>query len=115
MSFDELSSKRIEKEMKTFIEKHRPPVEIRNEFDIGFKMEKYSVIIFEIRPKWNNPDEKQEIPVAKATFTKTINLWKMFYMRSDLKWHKYDPLPEVKTVGEFLSEVDEDKFGCFWG
>jgi len=115
MSFNELDLKRIEKEIKAFIEKRRPPVEIRNEVDLSYKIDKFSILIFEIRPIWNNPKEKMEIPVAKATFVKATNIWKIFWKRADLKWHKYDPLPDVKTMKEFIAEVDKDQYGCFWG
>ncbi len=115
MSFNELDRKRIEKEMKIFIEKRRPPLELRNEFDLSFRVEEDSIIIFEIRPRWNNPDEKIEGSVAKATYIKGNKIWKIYWKRADLKWHKYDPLPEVLTVSDFLNEIDKDPNSCFWG
>ena len=36
-------------------------------------------------------------------------------MRSDLKWHGYEPNPEVDDLSDFLSIIEEDKYGCFWG
>jgi len=115
MSFNDIETKRIEKEIKVFIEKRRPPIEIRNQVDLDFKIEKYSVIIHEIRPVWNKPDEMVNVPIAKATYTKTDSMWKIFWQRADLKWHKYDPNPEVKTFTEYLKIVDKDEYGCFWG
>jgi hypothetical protein len=35
--------------------------------------------------------------------------------RLHLKWHRYDPDPEVKTLDEFLEVVENDEFACFWG
>jgi hypothetical protein len=35
--------------------------------------------------------------------------------RRDLKWHSYEPKPEVKSVGEFASLVSEDAQACFFG
>jgi hypothetical protein len=115
MSFNEIETKRIEKEIKAFIEKRRPPIEIRNQVDLDFKIEKYSVIIHEIRAIWNKPDEKVNVPIGKATYIKTNNTWKIFWQRADLKWHKYDPNSEVKTLAEFIEVVDKDEYGCFWG
>lgn len=115
MGFNELDLKRIEKEMNSFIEKRRPPAELRNKVDLGFRIENYSVIIFETRPVWNNPSEKRESPVAKTTFVNSDKTWKIFWQKSDLKWHKYDPLPSVKMIEEFIEEVDRDQYGCFWG
>ncbi|MFW5851839.1 MAG: DUF3024 domain-containing protein [Bacteroidota bacterium] len=72
-------------------------------------------MIFEVRPSWINPDEKTEFPIAKTSWVQSKQVWKVFWMRSDLKWHKYDPVPEVKTLDEFLTLVIQDKHACFWG
>jgi len=34
---------------------------------------------------------------------------------ADLKWHRYDPDPEVKSIEEFLALVEKDEYGCFFG
>lgn len=36
-------------------------------------------------------------------------------MRQDLKWHSYDPEPEVTSLEEFLQIVEEDAHACFHG
>ncbi len=115
MDFNDIEKKKIEKEMKVFLDRRRPPVEMRNKIDLNYKIEKLSIIIFEIRQVWNNPDEYRESPVAKATFVRKSNTWKIYWRRSDLKWHAYEPMPEVKTVDEFVAIVDRDEYGCFWG
>jgi len=53
--------------------------------------------------------------VAKATFVRTQNLWRGYWMRRDLRWHRYGPEPEVETIDAFLDVVDRDEFGCFFG
>ncbi|MEZ4647508.1 MAG: DUF3024 domain-containing protein [Candidatus Eisenbacteria bacterium] len=35
--------------------------------------------------------------------------------RQDLKWHRYDPLPETSDLGAAVAEVDVDPYGCFFG
>ncbi|HYP68298.1 MAG TPA: DUF3024 domain-containing protein [Thiobacillaceae bacterium] len=42
-----------------------------------------------------------ESPVAKATYVKTQGMWKVYWMRADLKWHGYAPAPKVQTVDAF--------------
>ena len=74
-----------------------------------------SVELFETRPVWDNPSQKMESPVAKATYVKTQNLWKTYWMRADLKCHSYPPAPEVNTLDAFLALVAEDKHACFFG
>lgn len=54
-------------------------------------------------------------PVAKATWVKTQKVWKIFWMRADLRWHGYEPLARVRTLDDVLSGVDADPYGCFWG
>jgi spore coat polysaccharide biosynthesis protein SpsF (cytidylyltransferase family) len=115
MSFSEFEIKRFEKEISEFMDKRRPPVHIRNEVDLGFRLDGQSVEIFEIRAVWNNPEKKMEEPVAKATYVKRKNLWKVYWMKSDLKWHKYEPEFEVNELADFVAVVDEDRYACFWG
>ncbi len=115
MSLSEFEVKRIEKIVGGFIEKRRPPFEIRNELDLGYRIQNQSVEIFEIRPKWNNPKEKIEPPVAKATYVKKHNTWKVYWQRADLEWHAYKPHPQVKRIEQFVALVERDEYGCFWG
>ena len=100
--------------MEAFLERRRPPEHIRAKLDIGYKIDGQSIIIHEIRPSFRDPSKMIYPEVAKATFVKTRNLWKVFWLRADLKWYAYDP-PTVKNLREFVSLVEEDKGGCFWG
>ena len=101
--------------MDDFIKRIRPNEEIRSQLDLDYKIEKQSIILFEIRPHWQNPDLKMESGIAKATFVKSDKVWKIFWMRSDLKWHSYKPKPIVGDLSVFLKVVEEDKHCCFWG
>jgi len=115
MALSEFEIKKAEKLVKGFIDKHRPPVHIRNEVDIGYRIVNQSVEIFEIRPRWDNPKEKTETPVVKTTYVKADKAWKIYWQRSDLKWHSYQPYPTAKYLEEVLEVVGEDKNACFWG
>ena len=115
MAFSEFEIKKIQKVVGKYIEKHRPPVNLRNEVDLSFRIKGQSVEIFEIRPLWNNPEEKIDEAVAKTTYVKRQNLWKVYWQRADLKWHRYEPDPEVGTIEEFLEIVERDEYACFFG
>ena len=115
MAFSEFERKRVEEEVSRFVESKRPPAHIRDQVDLGFRLENQSVILFEIRPRWDKPKERMESPVAKATYLKSRGSWKAYWMRADLQWHKYEPDPEVDQLIDFLDIVDADEFGCFWG
>lgn len=115
MAFNEFELRKYQQILDKFIEKIRPPENIRKELDISYKITNQSVEIYEIRPQYDNPKNIQNIEIAKATYVKTQDIWKIFWMRSDLKWHGYEPNPEVDDLSDFLSIIDEDKYGCFWG
>src|SRR2546423_9907246 len=87
-----------ERAMGALLEKHRPPAHLRSRIDIAIRIDDKNVEIVEIRPRWDQPDEKVERPVAKATYVKSQNVWKVFWLKRDLKWHRYDPTPQVRSL-----------------
>jgi hypothetical protein len=115
MAFSELELKRYERDLTRFMERRRPPAHIRPELDLGYRFDGQSVEIFEIRPDWKDRTIKGETPVAKATYVRTKNHWRVFWMRRDLKWHGYEPNQEVRSLEEFLAVVDRDDHCCFFG
>ncbi len=115
MALTELDRKRVEKLVAAYVAKRRPPPHLRPQVDLAFRVSGQSVEIFEIRPRWDRPDEKQEHAIAKATYVKTQDIWKVFWMRADLKWHRYDPMPTVDSVAKFLQLVENDEYSCFFG
>ena len=115
MPLDLLSTTEIIEEFENYIEKIRPSADIRNKLDIAYRIDNQSIIIFEIRPRWDNTEEYFTSDIAKATFVKSKNHWKIFWQRADLKWYNYTPNPIVKNLKDFIKIVEEDKLGCFWG
>lgn len=115
MALSDFEIKKIEKAIAEFMKKRRPAPHIRAQLDLGFRLTGQSVELFEIRPVWDNPKEKMEIPIAKATYVKSQRMWKIFWQRQDLKWHSYQPHPKARTIEEVLAVVDQDAHGCFFG
>ncbi len=105
--------KEIEQASAKYMYYHRPPLEVRDQLDFGYRIEDQNVYLFEIRPRWDKPEEKTETPVAKTTYIKSKDLWKIYWMRGNLKWYHYEPVPFVKTISDFFDLVaaDEDKTG----
>ncbi|OFY66491.1 MAG: hypothetical protein A3H98_12265 [Bacteroidetes bacterium RIFCSPLOWO2_02_FULL_36_8] len=101
--------------MENFINKNRPPENIRHKVDLSYKIEKQSVIVFELRPLWCEPKEIMECNIAKTTFVNTKKYWKVFWQRADLKWHGYRPKYTVKTISDFVNLIEKDEYGCFRG
>ncbi len=107
---------RVQRAMDAFMQQRRPPPYVRQKLDLGFRVAGQSVEIFEIRPAWRGPaNEKQELAVAKATYVRTRGIWRVFWRRSDLKWHGYEPRPEVKSIDDFAALVADDAHACFFG
>lgn len=115
MAFSEFEQKRYEKIIGTYIESRRPKPSLRKKLDISYRISGQSIEIFEIRPDWKDPPIVNEHPIAKSTYIKTSQCWKIYWMRADLKWYSYEPNTHVKTLDEFIHILDSDEYGCFWG
>jgi hypothetical protein len=94
MALNDIERKRVEKAVGAFMQKRRPTAHIRPKLDFGFRISGQSVELFAIRPQWDRAEVKRESPFAKATFVRTKGVWRVFWMRSDLKWHGYGPAPD---------------------
>jgi hypothetical protein len=115
MAFSERQTSRLETQIEAFLETRRPKPEIRDQLDLGYRIEQQSVFLFTIRPQFGNPSEKTESPVAKTTYVRSRQHWKVYWMRRNFKWYRYDPKPTVPSLNAFFEVVDEDEYGCFWG
>ncbi|RPJ60290.1 MAG: DUF3024 domain-containing protein [Acidobacteria bacterium] len=115
MAFSDTELRRVEKAVSRFLDKRRPRPEIRPELDHGYRIKGQSIELYSIRPKWNDPSQVREEPIAKATYVRSQKVWKVFWMRADLKWHRYETSAKVSSIEKFLSIVDEDEYGCFFG
>jgi Protein of unknown function (DUF3024) len=115
VTFSEFETKRCANAVAQWIERRRPPPHLRDEIDLTFRMEHQSVEIFEVRANWRDKSKRVEHSVAKATYNRSKRNWRVFWKRADLKWHSYEPNPEVKTIENFIALVEKDIHGCFFG
>lgn len=113
MAISEFEIKRCEKELEKFLQETRPPAHLRAQVDLAYRISGQSVEIFEVRPGFRDPSKMTETSVAKATYVKSQKVWKVYWMRQDLKWHSYLPAPQVRHLEEFLKLVKEDANACF--
>ena len=107
--------KEIEQAAARFMYHNRPPTDIRDELDLGYRIDGQSLYLFEIRPRYDKPEEKQESPVAKTTYIKSEKLWKIYWMPGNLKWRHYKTVPFVKDISGFFDVVETDEKYCFFG
>jgi hypothetical protein len=116
MALSEFEKERFSRIASRYVESKRPPTHIRPELDFGFRLTGQSLEIFEVRPAWRGkPGETIENPVVKTTFVKSQGIWKIYWQRADLKWHRYGPNESADTLEGVLAVVERDEYGCFYG
>ena len=105
-----------EVKIQKFIASIRPSdAEIRRKLDFGYSADGQAFEIFEIRPVWNNPDEKQKSPFAKIRFYKSKQVWHLYWMRASGKWELYEPFPDAPSIDTLLKVIEADEHHCFFG
>ena len=92
-----------------------PDAAVRAKLRIEYRIEGNAIVLFEVRPRWQQPKEWMEEPVAKFRYVASIDRWRLFCMWRDLKWHGYARLPEAGSLAELVREVRSDPTGIFWG
>ena len=116
MALTDIETARVRKAVGAFVERRRPPPHLRAEVDLAFRLAGQSVEICEVRRAYGGArGEKIEHPVAKATYVRSARGWRVFWLRQDMKWHSYKPVPLVSTIDEFIDLVHEDRNACFFG
>lgn len=102
-------------DLEVFLDRVRPEEKLRDRLDIDYKIIGQTIIIHEIRPGYDNPKKKIEPKIARTIYVKSKRHWKVYWLRGNLKWYRYEPRPTVKDLKDFLELVIEDNYGCFWG
>ena len=115
MSLTEKQIGEIKQAAAKFMYYMRPEERIRDQLDLDYRIEGQSVYIFEIRPQWDKPEIIRHFDVAKSTYVKTKDQWKIFWLRANLKWYAYPLRPVVKRIAQFFDEVQADPSHCFFG
>ncbi|AEE53097.1 DUF3024 domain-containing protein [Haliscomenobacter hydrossis] len=115
MALTEKQIQEIQVAGESFLQLRRPPEAIRSKLDLIYRIEGQNVLVYEVRPQWDDPAKITETPIAKTTFVQTQNVWKIYWMQADLKWHRYSPKHQVKSIKTFFEVVADDAFSCFFG
>lgn len=113
MAFNDIELQRTKNQIGAFVESVRPPVAIRNELDISFRISGQSIEIEECRPKWRGePGEMSMLSIVKITFIRKKKAWRLYWMPSSLQW---EMLTQVDTLKEAIDIVRDDESGFFFG
>ena len=114
MSFSEFELKYIENTVGKMC-KRRSPLHLSDYLRTVYVVKGHDVTVYKERPRWNRPQEWTSSGIAKFKYIKNQNVWKLYSMRQDLKWHLYEPFPESTTIERLIAEVDKDLHGAFFG
>ncbi|OGW67715.1 MAG: hypothetical protein A3H49_09330 [Nitrospirae bacterium RIFCSPLOWO2_02_FULL_62_14] len=114
MPFSQIELKQIERTVGEFC-RRRSPVHLKDKLRLEYVVKGHDVVVCERRPRWNNPQEWMESPVAKLKFIRSANKWRLYWQRADLKWHEYPGPYTSEDLGELVQEIDSDPLACFFG
>lgn len=98
-----------------YLEKIRPPENIRSKLDIGYAYDGAAIEFFEIRPNWLDPSRIMHHSFAKIRFVKSKNLWLLYWKRASGKWEAYQPFPKSVDLQTLLDCIEKDEYRCFYG
>jgi len=113
MAFNDLEFQAVNKEVKLFVDSIRPPSHIRPELDIVYSINEQTIDIGQLRPVWRGePGETHILPNARIKYFRSLDRWKLYWMRKDLKWHLYST---ELSLTDALELVRADPNYCFFG
>ena len=115
MAFTELEARRNEAALRSFLDRCRPPAHIRSKLDIGYSVDGQVVEVFEIRPDWKDEKIIRNHAFARLRFFKSRGLWRLYWLRANLKWDIYEPHADHKHLERALAVIEADEYGCFFG
>jgi hypothetical protein len=58
---------------------------IRHQVNLSFGVERNSLILFENRPRYNDPSRWLAAPIAKFTYVLKARVWRLYYQDRNLK------------------------------
>jgi len=114
MAFSEIELKRIDKIVGGLC-RQKTPQGLEDELKFAYRIKGHEVLILEIRPHWDNPQEQTEMSVAKFRFNRTKNIWQLYWKRASGKWLAYDESSNSTNLDRLVAAVREDSYGCFFG
>ena len=114
MAFTDIDRQRIKNEVGGLCSK-RTPAHLKDKLRFEYEIEKQNVIIYEIRPVWDNPDKITKYPLAKLTYVNSQKIWKLYWKRASGRWEKFEPKESDRDLRVLVQEIDKDTYGCFFG
>jgi hypothetical protein len=114
MAFNDIEKQKIKKLVGGYCSRWTPENR-KDQLRYDYEIEKQNVIIFEIRPVWNNPNEITKSPFAKFAYVKSQKIWRLYWQRANGKWLRYESSAQIEQLENLIHEIDVDTYGCFFG
>ena len=73
------------------------------------------VDIVEVRPPWDGLGEHTRFPIARLRYTKSTELWAIYWLDRNLKFHEYERKRPTKSVQALLDHIGTSGDPIFWG
>jgi heme A synthase len=114
MALDELELKRIDRTVGSLCRKLSPP-EHAEKLRTVYEVQGHTVTMYEDRPPWDGVGEWTHRGLARFRYVRSSGLWSLYWMRADLRWHRYDPAPSTADLASLVAVVADDEYGAFLG
>jgi Protein of unknown function (DUF3024) len=114
MAFSELELKLIDHTVGSLCRDLSPP-EHAQELRTVYEVDGHTVTMYEDRPPWDGVGEWTHRGLARFRYVRRQGLWSLYWLRADLRWHRYDPAPATADLKELVAVVAEDGYGAFLG
>ena len=112
--FDDLELKRIDRTVGELSRRCSPP-EHAEEVRTVYEVEGHSVTMYEERPPLDGVGEWTRGGIARFRFSRSRGEWRLYWMRQDLRWHRYVPDDMPADLDSLVPVVEADKYGAFFG
>ena len=114
MSFNELELKRIDRTVGELCRRKTRP-QYADQLRFECEIRGHTVSIWEVRPPWDGVGDWTRMGVARFRFFRSRGKWLLYWMRRDLKWHRYDPAEPTPDLAALVAIVEADQYGAFFG
>ena len=114
MAFSELELKRIDNTVGALCRRITSPKHA-DQLRFTYDVDGHRVSIHEERPPWDGQGGWTRHGVARFRYTRKSGEWNLYWMRADLKWHRYDPDSMPHDLESLVAVVDEDAYCAFFG
>ena len=114
MSFTELELKGIDHTVGDLCRRKTRPEhadQLRFECQIGDN----AVTMWEVRTPWDGVGDHTHMGIARFRFVRLRGEWQLYWMRQDLKCHRYEPAEPTPDLAALVAVVEADERMAFFG